>query len=458
MNEEHAAPDQPDLLRQPDFRVALGLAKAVSVACGRPRLTRGALLAGIALAAQREQLSRPLPSGVPPVSVLFEAASAEGLQPTYEQVHAPEDGNTLPLDPGLRSALAAARRGTLDSLIQALLSAARAPSEAAPCCSLVQDDRFHRLVGLARRIAPHTANAPLSAGLLAMSALLLHRRRCETFDASLRTHLVAHADDLEALAWHRGWHQPDVCDAAPENSSGRIPERESFDLKQTLLPFAGSENIEESADAFRALVDAGIREAVSWRLRERVATHEAGHAAVSLLLRPQVRIDSVTVLAQGSSLGRTTYRKDSPVWDLPLTRADLMVRLCVSLAGRAAQRRRYGEQGVDVGSESDLEDATAQAWRCISRCGFDEEFGPLSLRAIAKGGGPGSPWLHELAQRRLQAFMAEADLRVARLVDAHWPRIERLADALAERETLSECDVIDIVLPTDQPFQLENTP
>ena len=54
--------------------------------------------------------------------------------------------------------------------------------------------------------------------------------------------------------------------------------------------------------------------------------------------------------------------------------------------------------------------------------------------------------------------MAEADRRVARLVDAHWPCVERLADALAERETLSECDVIDIVLPNDQPVQLENTP
>lgn len=111
-----------------------------------------------------------------------------------------------------------------------------------------------------------------------------------------------------------------------------------------------------------------------------------------------------------------------------------------------------------MGSKTDLEQATEQAWRCISRCGFDDQVGPLSLRAIARGGGAGSPWLHELAQRRLQALMAEADLKVARLVDAHWPRIERLANALAERETLSECDVIVVALSSDQPFKLENTP
>ena len=458
MNEACEAPDQPDLLRQPDFRVALGLAKAVSVACGRSELSRGAMLAGIALAAQRELLSQPLSSGVPPVSALFEAAAAEGLQPTYEQIHALEDGHTLPLDAGLRSALSAARRGSLDLLIHALLAAARTSTTAARGCSLSRDDRFHRLVGVARRIAPDGADTPLSAGVLALSALELHRRGTEGFDASLRTHLTAHTDDIEALARQRGWQLPDVLEAAAGNAAHRNPERESFDLTQTLLPFPGSEKLEDSGDPFRALVDAGIREAVTWRLRERVATHEAGHAAVSLLLRPQVRIESVTVLPHGNSLGRTIYREDNPAFDLPLTRADLMTRLCVSLAGRAAQRRRYGEQGVDVGSETDLEQATEQAWRCISRCGFDDQIGPLSLRAIARGGGAGSSWLHELAQRRLQALMAEADLKVARLVDAHWPRIERLADALAERETLSECDVIDVVLPNDQPFQLENTP
>lgn len=457
LNEEREAPDQPDLLRQPDFRVALGLAKAVSIACGRPKLTRGAMLAGIALAAQRELLSRPLPSGVPPVSTLFEAAAAEGLQPAYEQIHPLEDDRTLPLDPGLRSALSAARRGSLDSLIQALLSGARA-SAAAPGRALARDDRFHRLVGLARRIAPNESHAPVSAGLLVVSALELHRRCAESYDASLRTHLASHADDIEALARQRGWQLPDAWEADAENAAGRNSERQPLDLTRTVLPFAGSEKLESSPDPFRALLDAGIREAVTWRLRERVATHEAGHAAVSLLLRPQVRIDSVTVLPKGSSLGRTVYRDDSPACDLPLTRADLITRLCVSLAGRAAQRRRYGEQGVDVGSGTDLEQATEQAWRCISRCGFDDQIGPLSLRAIAKAGGAGSPWLHDLAQRRLQALMAEADLRVARLVDTHWPRIERLADALAERGTLSECEVIDIVLPTDQPFQLENTP
>lgn len=409
MNEEREAPDKPDLLRQPDFRVALGLAKAVSIACGRSELTCGAMLAGIALAAQRELFSRSLSYDVPLVSALFEAAAAEGLQPAYEQLQALDDGKTLPLDPGLRSALSAARRGSLGSLIHALLAAARTSAVAAPGRHLARDDRFHRLVGLARLIAPDGSYAPLSAGLLAMSALELHRRGAEAFDASLRTQLVAHADDIEAFARQRGWQLADAWEAAAESSAGRCHERESFDLKQTLLPFSGSEKLEDSPDPLSAVLEAGIREAVTWRLRERVATHEAGHAAVSLLLRPQVRIQSVTVLPHGSSLGRTVYREDSPACDLPLTRADLMARLCVSLAGRAAQRRRYGEQGVDVGSETDLEQATEQAWRCISRCGFDDQIGPLSLRAIAKGGGAASPWLHELAQRRLQALMAEAD-------------------------------------------------
>ena len=445
MDTPQTSPQDSDLLRLPDFQAALGLAKATALACHQAELTPGALLAGIALAAQRGLLLAPLPEHLPAPAELLHAARASGLSAAFAPLLAPEPAPSMPLAPDLRALLASTRQGPLPALVAALYAAAT-------------DPQMQHLRGLAGRIAE---GASIPPGALALAALELQRRTPNAFDASVRAHLSAHADDLDALARRHGWRLPED-PAQLHSSEALLPATEALlPATEALLPAIQAQQpsatTPQPAELFHALIAPGIREAVAWRLRQRVATHEAGHAAVSLLLRPQVRIDQVTVREHGNSLGRVTYRSDCPAWDLPQTRADLMARLCVALAGRAAQRHRYGPEQVDTGSETDLEQATEHAWRGISLCGFDDTLGPVSLRALAKHGGASSPWLQQQAQQRLQALMLDADLRCARLIDAHWPRIEALADTLAERETLNEREVLHLILPQTTPDQQEKT-
>lgn len=115
---------------------------------------------------------------------------------------------------------------------------------------------------------------------------------------------------------------------------------------------------------------------VTAREREWVATHELGHALVALLLPSTDRVHKVSIVPRGmAALGYTLQR---PSDDRHLmTRSELMDRLAVLLAGRAAEIMRYGEPST--GAADDLVKATDLARDMVSRFGMDDGIGAMSL-------------------------------------------------------------------------------
>jgi ATP-dependent Zn protease len=94
---------------------------------------------------------------------------------------------------------------------------------------------------------------------------------------------------------------------------------------------------------------------------KRVAVHEGGHAIV-MLLGPDrgASIGFVSVTSRGMGLGGTIGHQSGPDH---LTREDLLAKVRILLAGRAAEATVYGPDDVSLGaggpSESDLARATA---------------------------------------------------------------------------------------------------
>jgi cell division protease FtsH len=115
---------------------------------------------------------------------------------------------------------------------------------------------------------------------------------------------------------------------------------------------------------------------VTTREREWVATHELGHALVALLLPSTDRVHKVSIVPRGmAALGYTLQR---PSDDRHLmSRSELMDRLAVLLAGRAAEIMRYGEPST--GAADDLVKATNLARDMVSRFGMDDGIGAMSL-------------------------------------------------------------------------------
>lgn len=79
------------------------------------------------------------------------------------------------------------------------------------------------------------------------------------------------------------------------------------------------------------------------------AFHEAGHAVLSHLLLPDVKIEQVTIAPRLRTLGFISYSME----DFPgnISREEVFNNICVLLAGRLASMREFGERGMDTGGE-----------------------------------------------------------------------------------------------------------
>jgi cell division protease FtsH len=178
--------------------------------------------------------------------------------------------------------------------------------------------------------------------------------------------------------------------------------------------------------------------------RKVIAYHEAGHALVSILTPESDPVNRITIIPRGRSLGVTEYLPEGDRFNY--SRSYLMAMLAGLLGGRAAEQVAIGE--VTTGAENDLQRATQTARRMVGRWGMSEELGLL----FASDGGNENPFLgREMtgARDHSEATAAMLDNVVRQLLDERLEtvvklltenrqKLERLAQALLEHETLDK--------------------
>lgn len=161
----------------------------------------------------------------------------------------------------------------------------------------------------------------------------------------------------------------------------------------------------------------------------RVAVHEAGHAALSLVLRgikPPARV-SIIDRAGGSASSPWEQKDDRQT----LTTRQLRTRLILLFGGRAAELQAFGEPSTRA--EDDLEHAADLARRMVERWAMT---GRYELAGTTNGqrtpyveGSAGAQEVRELlawAEEAARTILAERD-----------GLLLTIAEALAKRETLS---------------------
>ena len=183
------------------------------------------------------------------------------------------------------------------------------------------------------------------------------------------------------------------------------------------------------------------------------AFHEAGHAIVSLLLEPTIALEQVSIIARRNALG-ITVQSGEDLASLRFTRASVMRRLAMLLAGRIAQSQAFAEDdpngGDDAGAASDLEAATGLALRAITVWGLDPQFGELT---VASFGDTQPASLQNDTAQRVRLWLAEARTLATTQIKEHWPIVETLAAQLLEHETVAGSAVADIVRRGAVPYQ-----
>jgi cell division protease FtsH len=180
--------------------------------------------------------------------------------------------------------------------------------------------------------------------------------------------------------------------------------------------------------------------------RHRLAIHESGHALVAYFLAHADPLYKVTIIPRGRSLGGTHQLPEKERHTLP--EEYLHARLTVTLAGRAAEREMLGS--VSSGADDDIRQATELARAMVTRWGMAESVGPVDLRTSET-----HPFLgREIAQPRhysersaeavdeaVRQLLTGAERQALELIRTHRARLDRLVEALEQRETLHRGEI-----------------
>jgi cell division protease FtsH len=174
------------------------------------------------------------------------------------------------------------------------------------------------------------------------------------------------------------------------------------------------------------------------QLFEETAIYEAGRAVVSKVLMPHVEIEHVSLTPRENNEHFVSHTYED-VQD-NMTVKDFKDRICVSLAGRLAQMKKFGDvDGMDSGASNDLQQATRDAYTAIAHHGMDKEVGYINMNGVrdAKKNSLYSndtEHYYEKIDTALERWMLEGEKKSMELVDRHWESIERLATLLLEEE------------------------
>jgi cell division protease FtsH len=174
--------------------------------------------------------------------------------------------------------------------------------------------------------------------------------------------------------------------------------------------------------------------------RRRTAYHEGGHAIVGMLTPGADPVRKISIIPRGLSLGVTFSAPEADRFNYE--QQELLAKVKVALGGRAAEEIVFGE--ISTGAESDIQQLTQIARQMVGRWGMSSTIGPLAVLR-ADGAGPLLPGADEPSERtrelideETRRIVDEAHGEVLELLRTNRSRLDALASALLEKETLDE--------------------
>jgi cell division protease FtsH len=190
--------------------------------------------------------------------------------------------------------------------------------------------------------------------------------------------------------------------------------------------------------------------------RERTAYHESGHALVGMLTHGADPVRKISIIPRGQALGVTLSTPDGDRYGY--SRDELVAKIKVSLGGRAAEKVIYGQ--ITTGAESDIQHLTKIARGMVARWGMSDAIGPLAIGEgrqdgeTLPGGSEVSPATQQTVDDEARRIVETAEQEVIDLLEGERPRLDALAHALLERETLDQPEayrVADVApIPVEQ--------
>ena len=196
-------------------------------------------------------------------------------------------------------------------------------------------------------------------------------------------------------------------------------------------------------DSFDKVLLGAQRHIVIPRLqRERTAYHEAGHAVLGMVLPGADPVRKVSIVPRGQTLGVTVQSSDEDRYNH--TADELQALLIGLLGGRAAEKIAFDE--ISTGAEGDLDSVATIARLMVGRWGMSGAVGPLAVlprpgSAPLGDAGAASESLRKLVDDEVRRIVDGCYEQALDLLRTHRARLDALATALLEHETLDELAV-----------------
>lgn len=182
--------------------------------------------------------------------------------------------------------------------------------------------------------------------------------------------------------------------------------------------------------------------------RKITAYHEAGHAVVGHVLPDSDPVHKITIIPRGHTGGVTWFlppedRSYKSIYELK----DVLAR---AMGGRIAEKIIFGADNVTTGASSDLKHVAELSKEMITREGMGNKTRNLVFPAEETGyytistGKPYSEKTAELIDEEIGEFTAEAAKRAELVLQANRKVLDRVANALLEKESLEADDLKDI--------------
>jgi cell division protease FtsH len=171
--------------------------------------------------------------------------------------------------------------------------------------------------------------------------------------------------------------------------------------------------------------------------RRRTAYHESGHALLGMLQPGADPVRKITIVPRGRALGVTLSTPDADRY--AYTEEYLRGRIIGALGGMAAEQVVYGV--ITTGAESDLEQVTSIARGMAGRWGMSSVVGRLTAIPGDSQGAYGlsaAPATLDAVDGEARRIVAECYEEACHKLVEHRAKLDALADALMEHETLDE--------------------
>ena len=191
-----------------------------------------------------------------------------------------------------------------------------------------------------------------------------------------------------------------------------------------------------------------------------VAYHEGGHAIIGHVLPGCDEVHLITIVPRGQAAGHTLALPAEEHDNM--SRSQLIDQITMMLGGHAAEEVALGE--IYTGSSSDLKRATEICRKMVTQFGMSDEIGTIYLGSdqevfVGMEFGQSREYSEEIAakiDREVSAILSRCYDNAKKIISEEKGRLDDLAKALLDQETLNRADFLKIMGTKDIPDDLDN--